>query len=359
MRELGYTYVNIDAGWLKGRDPTTQKMVSDPVKFPEGMKAVGDYLHSLGLKFGLYTTRGTVQCGTSEYSNVPGSYGHYTSDVDQMVGFGMDYLKVDSCGATQDHQQAFAEYGQIRDALNATKRPVFFSLCGWYSWYAPVGYSLGNSWRIAGDGDNWGDILNIINTNVDLYSYPHSGGWNDADLLIGTGAGSYGPSRQGWYITDVQSRSQFSMYAVMSSPLLISADLGGVSSYALTTWTNREVIAVNQDLGRSGFPVQGQRLGGHSLRGNQGWNVWGKALSTGAFAVVFLNNEPHQQNVTCDSKCLSAMQWRGHKELTVRDLYLHKTVEVLPSSATSLSLLVDGGGATRIVTLTPTSTFVN
>ena len=353
LKDLGYQYVNIDAGWLKGRDSQTQKLVWDPEKFPNGMKAVGDYLHSLGLKYGLYTTRGTIQCGTSEYNNVPGSYGHYKSDVDQMVSWGIDFLKVDSCYASQEHSVAFSEYGEIRDALNATGRPVLFSICGWYSWYAPVGWTLGNSWRVAFDGDNWQDILNIININANLYSYAKSGGWNDADLLIGTGVGSYGPSRQGWYQTDVQSRSQFSVFSVMSAPLVISADIGSVSSYALETWANKEVIEVNQDLGRIGFTVQGQRLAGQNLQGNKGFNVWGKALSDGSFAAVFLNNNLNEQNITCDAKCWSGMKWGNFKQLAVRDLYLHKTVDVVLPGIGNYSLSVPGGGGSRIVRFIP------
>jgi len=286
---------------------------------------------------------------------VPGSYGYYKSDMDQMVSWGMDYVKVDSCGGSQTHSVAFQEYGQIRDYLNATGRPVFFSLCGWESWYAPVGWSLGNSWRIDGDGDNWGDILNIFDTMSGLSMYASPGGWNDADLLIGTGVGSYGPSRGGWYITDLQSRTQFSTYAVMSAPLLISADIGNVSAYALETWTNAEVIAVNQNPGRHPqFPYQGTRLAGGNFMQGASWNVWGRALNDGSFAVVFINNGANAMNITCNAACFAQMQFQSNVKLTVRDLFLHKTVAII-SPGTYTAINVPGNGGSSIFRFYPQS----
>ena len=128
-------------------------MVEDPVKFPSGMKALGAWIHDLDvpgkgkiMKFGLYTSRGTVQCSTQQYQG-PGSHGHVAQDAAWMVDVGMDYLKEDSCGGSQNHTVAFADYARMRNALNASGRPVYFSLCGWHDWYAPppAGGALGNS----------------------------------------------------------------------------------------------------------------------------------------------------------------------------------------------------------------------
>jgi alpha-galactosidase len=343
LAKLGYTYVNVDEGWLKGRD-ANGNMVYDGVKFPSGMKALGDYIHSKGLKYGLYTSRGNVQCSTSTYQG-PGSYGHYDQDIKLMTSWGMDYLKCDSCGGSQVHEDAFKEYGQIRDALNATGRPVFFSLCGWYYWYAPVGYSLGNSWRIDGDGDNWEDLTKAINTMADLTQYSSPGGWNDPDLLIGTGIGSYGPDRGGWYQTDLQSRSQFSMWCVLSAPLMISADIRAVSTYAFETWSNAEAIAVNQNPGRHPeFPFQGFRLAGTNMTGTSGTNVWGRALADRSFAVVFLNNGPVAMDIMCDSTCFGQMRYSTGQKLSVRDLWAHSNIGTISAgSFTSPKVPANGG----------------
>jgi alpha-galactosidase len=102
----------------------------------------------------------------------------------------LDYLKEDSCCGSQDHNTAFSDYSEMRDALNKTGRPVYFSLCGWHTWYAPQGDTLGNSWRIAGDGTNWGALSNCMNDNAPLQQYARPGAWNDPDLLQGTGKGS-------------------------------------------------------------------------------------------------------------------------------------------------------------------------
>jgi len=343
LAKLGYIYVNVDEGWLKGRD-SSGNMVWDSVKFPSGMKALGDYIHSKGLKYGLYTSRGNVQCSTSQYQG-PGSYGYYQQDIKLMVSWGMDYLKCDSCGGSQAHDVAFQEYGQIRDALNSTGRPVFFSLCGWYYWYAPEGYSLGNSWRIDGDGDNWGALTNAINAMADLTAYSSPGGWNDPDLLIGTGVGSYGPDRGGWYQTDLQSRSQFSMWSVFSAPLLISANFLSVSTYALATWSNSEVIAVNQNHGRHpDFPYSGFRITGTNLTQNSGTNIWGRALNDGSFAVVFLNNFPNAMDITCDETCFAKMKYASGSKLTVRDLWAHTNVGTITVSSFTAKTVPGAGG---------------
>ena len=191
----GFVHINVDEGWLKGRSPNGS-IFEDRVKFPSGMKALGEWIHDQEvpgkgkiMKYGLYTCRGTCQCSTQLYHG-PGSHGHVSQDAQWLADAGADYLKEDSCCGSQDHATAFADYAQMRDALNATGRPIYFSLCGWNTWYAPEGDRLGNSWRIAGDGTNWGALSNCANQNAHLSSYARPGAWNDPDLLQGTGKGS-------------------------------------------------------------------------------------------------------------------------------------------------------------------------
>ena len=376
----GYIHVNIDEGWLKGRYENNS-LYEDRVKFPSGMKALGEWVHNQVvpgkgkiMKYGLYTCRGTCQCGTKQYQG-PGGQGHEAEDTAWLADAGADYLKVDSCCGSQDHDTAFSDYGKWRDGLNATGRPVVLSLCGWNTWYAPKGDSLGNSWRIAGDGTNWGALSNCINLNVDLQQYASPGAWNDPDLLQGTGVGSNDkatnpngcyrkediPQAKGWYMqTELQSRAQFSMWAIMSAPLLISADVSQVSTYVLESWGNEELIAVSQTF-RKGGPYQGARLfaagGDHgnlnfgAVAGG-GWtgsghNVWGKLLPKRDFALVFVSNEDVKTNVVCNADCFAPLGILKSEVFTVRDLWLKKDVGELraPFNFTAMQLPIQGGVA--------------
>ncbi len=156
--------------------------------------------------------------------------------------------QIDSCCGSQDHATAFSDYAKFRDAMNASGRPVYFSLCGWENWYAPAdpsvnytgGYSLGNSWRIAGDGSGWGPLTNCMNTIAAVAHWSGPGGWSDPDLLIGPEVYVGGQ-------TDEQARAQFSMWSLFPSNLLISQNVLTWSPYALETYSNAEAIAINQD----------------------------------------------------------------------------------------------------------------
>jgi alpha-galactosidase len=234
LDKLGYVYVNLDDCWAQGRF-SNGTVYPDSSKFPGGMKALANYIHSKGLKFGVYTDRGTETCGKR-----PGSQDFEEIDAQTYAKWGVDYVKEDSCYALGGHGPAFMQYSKMRDALNSTGRPIYFSLCGASPWYAPIGYSLGNSWRIGHDDYDWEGILENIDINAGLAVYAGPGGWNDADLLGGT---TYTGNLR---ITEIQQRTQFSMWAVMSSPLLLSSNVRNMSAFTLETYSNKEVIAVNQ-----------------------------------------------------------------------------------------------------------------
>jgi alpha-galactosidase len=157
-------------------------------------------------------------------------------------------LKIDSCCGSQDHATAFSDYAKFRDAMNASGTHVWFSLCGWEEWYAPPdpslnytgGASLGNSWRIAGDGSGWGPLTNCMNTIAAVYNASGPGGWSDPDLLIGPEVYVGGQS-------DEQARAQFTMWSLFPANLIISQNVLTWSPYALETYSNAEAIAINQD----------------------------------------------------------------------------------------------------------------
>lgn len=269
LPDFGYNYWNLDDLWSGGRYPNGS-IFADPAKFPsKSLRPLADYVHSQPggtcphcgstLLFGAYSDRGTKQCGPG-----PGSFNHTTKDANSFAAWTVDYLKEDSCAASQDHATAYAEYGRMRDALNRTGRPIVFSLCGWEPWYSnpdpSLGYgggkTLGNLWRIGPDDTNWHGVLANININSQLAANAGPGGFNDPCLLLAE------DNRGRLRITQLQTRAQFSMWAVMASPLIISANIRNMSQVNLETYTNREVIAVDQDpLG-----VQGTRVMGHNLR---------------------------------------------------------------------------------------------
>uniref|UniRef100_A0A6B2L6K9 Alpha-galactosidase n=1 Tax=Arcella intermedia TaxID=1963864 RepID=A0A6B2L6K9_9EUKA len=333
LDKVGYVYVNMDDCWAKGRYPNGT-VYPDPTTFPNGIKHVADYVHSKGLKFGIYSDRGTLTC-----AGRPGSENYEKIDAQTYASWGVDYLKEDSCYASGDHQTAFTQYGLMRDALNSTGRPIYFSLCGWNSWYSPVGWSLGNSWRIAGDCNTWPDVLNAIDTNVDLTKNAYPGGWNDPDMLIGSSEGS------AVKLTPDQSRAMFSIWSVMAAPLLIGGNIRNLNAWDLQTYSNVEVIAVDQDTaGHQGIRVAGSNL----IQGNNTspFNIWAKLLQDGSHAVVFLNNANSVQDVTCDSTCFANIGLAPTMKFRARDLWQHKDLGVfIASSFTAKSLPPSGGHA--------------
>eukprot|EP01102_Stenamoeba_stenopodia_P008346 TRINITY_DN2398_c0_g2_i1.p1 TRINITY_DN2398_c0_g2~~TRINITY_DN2398_c0_g2_i1.p1 ORF type:complete len:422 (+),score=74.11 TRINITY_DN2398_c0_g2_i1:58-1323(+) len=343
LDKLGYIYVNMDDCWAQGRH-LNGSVYPDPVAFPDGIKAVADYVHSLGLKFGIYTDRGLLTC-----AGRPGSFGFEEIDALTYAQWGVDFLKEDSCyAASEAHEVAFAEYAKMRDALNATGRPIYFSLCGWRSWYSPVGYTLGNSWRISGDCDNWQDVLIAIDTSANLSMNAKPGGWNDPDILLGSDPVT------AVYVTPDQSRAMFSMWSILAAPLLIGSNVRNLNAFDLETYSNAEVIAVDQDPAG----VQGIRINGSDLNdGSSTVNIWGRPLSSdvGGWAVVFLNNGDAATDVTCDIGCFATMGFSSDQTLYVRDLWAHTNNGTLtPSdSFTVYNIPANGGSATVRFTTEP------
>jgi alpha-galactosidase len=268
LRDAGYTYVNIDDCWALPNRDGAGNLVPDPARFPSGIKAVADYVHGKGLKFGIYTSAGTKTCNALGF---PGGIGHEQQDANIFASWGVDYLKYDNCG---DHlgQSAQDRYTRMRDALLATGRPILFSICEWgsnapWDWAQPVG----NSWRTTGDiEDNWNSMLGIFKANVGLAVNAQRGAWNDPDMLeVGNGG-----------MTDTEYRSHFSLWAMMNAPLLIGSDLRSDGQATFDILTNRDVIALNQDsLGVQATEIA--NAGGH--------HVLTKPLDNGDVAVALFN----------------------------------------------------------------------
>ncbi|KAI8911061.1 alpha-galactosidase-like protein [Gorgonomyces haynaldii] len=244
LAQLGYTYVNLDDCWLlPERDPTTKRMVPDPKKFPSGMKHLADYIHSKGLKFGIYSDSGTNTC-----VGLPGSRGFEEIDAETWAEWTVDYLKYDNCYTPED-EPAIVRYKAMGDALKNAGRPIFFSLCSWglenvWEW----GQTIGDSWRISGDitdyfetvpnpDGNQQSVLQILETIAPIADFSGDNGFNDADMLeVGNGRMSY-----------EEYKTHFSLWAALKSPLLIGTDLTKISERDLSILKNEHVLEVNQD----------------------------------------------------------------------------------------------------------------
>jgi len=281
MKDAGYTYVNLDGGWDLRQRSLNGSLQPDPQKFPDGIRPLADYVHSLGLKFGIYISAGAFNCAHTS----AGSYGHYAHDAATFASWHVDYLKFDWCFIPYHQYPKLTrrQVGellavQMADALAATGRPILYDVNdywgGDHTWtWAP---KLAHMWRTAQDSrDNYPSMLANFKANVGHFSAAGPGAWNDPDMLeIGNG---------GMSATEYQA--QFSLWAEMASPLIAGNDLTDMSAGTRSILTNEAVIAVDQDrLGKQGYPVSSHD--GH-------W-VLTRPLSDGDRAVVLFNetNEP-------------------------------------------------------------------
>jgi len=309
MKDAGYQYVVIDDCWQVRRDENGN-IVSDAERFPSGMKALGDYIHAKGLKFGIYSDAGEKTC-----AGRPGSMGHEYQDALMYAKWGVDYLKYDWCHSGK--RNAEEAYSTMRDALKAAGRPIVFSMCEWgtakpWLWAADTG----NMWRTTGDiNDHWEGkqkykdggccalgMLDILDLQVGLEAFAGPGRWNDPDMLeVGNGG-----------MTTNEYRAHFSLWAILAAPLIAGNDLRSMSPEIKEILTNREVIAVNQDA-----------LGHQASRVAKGGSVeiWSKTLKDGSRAVLVLNRGASETEASVPWTVLG---YPEHLSAGVRDLWVHK-----------------------------------
>ena len=311
MKDAGYRYIVIDDCWQVSRD-AQGNIVADPQRFPNGIKAVADYVHSLRLKFGIYSDAGAKTCGGR-----PAGLGHEYQDARTYASWDVDYLKYDWCN-TLPGQDARASYANIRQALDASGRAIVLSICEWGShqpwlWGHEVG---GNLWRTTGDiQDRWegkkewapgvccnNGVMAIADQNEPLYSYAGPGHWNDPDMLeVGNGG-----------MTTTEYRSHFSLWALMAAPLIAGNDLRNMTPEIHDILTNKEVIAVDQD------PLGVQ---GHRVAKDGDLEIWSKQLQDGGRAVILLNRGSSSHEITATWEEIG---YPAHLSAAVRDLWAHK-----------------------------------
>ncbi len=283
MKEAGYEFIVIDDCWQVGRD-ASGKIIVDSLKFPHGIKYLADYIHSKGLKFGIYSDAGTYTCGGK-----PGSKGYEYKDAETYASWGVDYLKYDWCNT--EGQDPVQSYTLMRDALYAAGRPVVFSICDWgysqpWTWADTVGHLWRTTLDIADrwDGSRWGNQLGwtvILEKQIGLEKYAGPGHWNDPDMLE---VGNPG-------LTLNEARAHFTMWCMLAAPLITGNDLRNMPEEIKEILTNRNLIAVDQDsLGRQGFKV----------RDDGNFEIWQKPLAGGDMAVCLLNLEVRDKDITVD-----------------------------------------------------------
>ncbi len=309
MMDAGYQYVVIDDCWQVSRD-ADGNIVPDAQRFPSGMKALGDYIHSKGLKFGIYSDAGEKTC-----AGRPGSMGHEYQDALMYAKWGVDYLKYDWCHTGK--RNAEEAYSTMRDALKATGRPIVFSMCEWgtakpWLWARDIG----NQWRSTGDiVDKWSShrkwedgsccelgMLDILDLQVGLDSFAGPGHWNDPDMLeVGNGG-----------MTTAEYRAHFSLWCILAAPLIAGNDLRSMTPEIKEILTNKELIAINQDaLGREGSRVwkDGDR------------EIWSKQLRDGSRAVAFLNRGATVSEITVSWE---AIGYPANISASLRDVWARK-----------------------------------
>ncbi len=308
LKDAGYEFVNLDDCWARpqnspeGSRDENGNLVPDPVRFPNGIKAVADYVHSKGLKIGIYTSAGTRTCNGAGFD---GALGHEYQDAALFASWGIDYLKYDNCN--NQGVDAVQRYTTMRDALKATGRDIVYSICEWgqndpWLWASEVGHL----WRTTGDiSDNFGSMINILRQNAPLAQYAGPGHWNDPDMLeVGNGG-----------MTDTEYRSHFSLWAIMAAPLLIGSDIRNATRETREILENREVIAIDQDpLGRQG----------HVVSNASGLWVFAKPLADGDVAVALFNQNASSARISTTAAAVGLPEADSYE---LRDLWKHETTE--------------------------------
>lgn len=319
FRDAGYEYIFIDDLWQGGRD-RHNNIIPDPEKFPNGIKALADYVHSKGLKLGIYSDAAQLTCG-----GWTASLGFEEQDARTFASWGIDYLKYDYCNAPEDSATARQRYRTMAEALQKSGRDIALGICEWgqrqgEEWCEEVG---GQLWRTTYDvRDMWKDvvkqggmgILDIINTTAPLAKYVRPGQWPDMDMLVVGLEGKGGPSSDlgGVGCTQTEYQTQMSMWCMMASPLAMTNDLRKVSDDDRRILLNPEIIAINQDpLGK----------GAERKVMADDYQIFVRQLANVAHAVALLNTSDKQLTLTADFKALGIPG-----KYTVRDVWQHKDV---------------------------------
>jgi alpha-galactosidase len=306
MKAAGYQYINMDDCWQVSRD-ANGVIVADPVKFPSGIKSLADFIHSQGLKLGIYSDHGIVTCGGR-----PGAYGYEYVDANTYASWGVDYLKFDNCNLPAGDNPK-ADYFRMSDALQKSGRPLMFSICAWsFDSWMPIS---GNLWRTTGDiNDSFASMVGNLGGNSPPAYFAGPGRWNDPDMLeVGNGGMSF-----------TEDQAHFSLWCVVGAPLIAGNDLTGASAQTLSILTNAEPIAVDQD------PAGEQGIQLASSSTNQ---IWFKPLGYdfSTKAVALFNPNTNATTITVNWTDIGLQSGAA----TVRNLWSHSNLGTFANSFTT------------------------
>lgn len=328
LKDAGYIYLNLDDNWMDTKRDAQGNLQNNPKTFPSGMKAIADYVHSKGLKFGLYGDRGKRTCHhyNSNWQSESGSNGREVQDAKKLAEWGVDYWKYDNCDSDPSTQEK--DYTAMSNALRNSGRDIVFSICMWeYKDWMP---KIANLWRTTFDiGPEWistswyRGVYEIIDANNKYWQIAKPGHWNDPDMLE---VGNRGLSYE-------EQRSQMTMWSIMAAPIMISSDVRNMSSETKDLYLNKDMIAINQD----SLGVQGHRVS--DVNGKQ---IWTKPLKNGDIAVALLNNNSSTQTVECNFADIGV-----EGEVEVRDAWKKKDLGAL--SHVSVELPAHGSALLRLV----------
>ncbi|MGV8963368.1 MAG: glycoside hydrolase family 27 protein [Candidatus Saccharimonadaceae bacterium] len=308
LKDAGYNFINIDDGFFAGRD-AKGNLLTHPKRFPSGMKVLADYIHSKGLKAGIYSDAGINTCASIWDKDTigvgSGLYGHDEQDLNLMLRtWGYDFIKIDWCGGEKLGLNDELRYTQLSNRIKSINRNVLFNICRW-QFPGKWAVEIADSWRISGDISNdFNSILHIIDKNADLWKFSSPGHINDMDMLqVGRG------------MSDDEDQSHFTMWSVMNSPLLLGNDLRTISNKTLALVSNKEIIALNQD--KLGYQAR-------RLKKSDKLEVWAKPListMSGEVAVVLFNRSDKKQEITFELDSIGIDADRSYK---IRDLWKHQ-----------------------------------
>jgi alpha-galactosidase len=300
LKDYGYNYIVIDDCWsIKDKRDGNGDLIADPEKFPNGIKALADYVHEKGFKLGIYSDAAEKTC-----SGYPGSYGFEEQDAQLWASWGIDFLKYDYCNAPQEQSVAMERYARMGEALRNTGRELLYSLCEWgnqspHLWARKVG---GHMWRVSGDVyDSWINIwLNTwysigVDVSIDIanevHEYGGPGGWNDLDMLV---VGLKGKGQiAGSGMSFVEYQTHMSVWCIACSPLMIGCDIRKLDSDTASLLMNREVLDINQDT--LGIPARRVKQMGQC-------EIWTKPLADQSVVVSVINRSSRPEDVTVKAR---------------------------------------------------------
>ena len=292
LRDAGYTYLVLDDAWMAKERDRDSRLAADPIKFPNGMKAIGDYIHSKGLKFGIYEDRGRLTC-----QQLPGTLAHEQIDMQTFADWGVDYIKMDSCFAEANGRVSSEHYQTLRKYINATGRPMLLSISdfgnGAWAWGGKESSQL---WRTSYDIYPYMDsVYSCAETSAGsgsihpafngLWQFAGPGHWNDPDMLeVGNLKDDMPAAKK-----TIADRAHFSLWCILAAPLMVGTDLRNLNGDVRDTLTAPEVIAIDQDK---------RGIQGYRVFSDAGIDIYNKPLADGTTAVLMLNKGPQKSMAT-------------------------------------------------------------